>query len=167
MKTLSLLFLLTFAIAGNVIAQEPSAIIKELRGIIADAPIAFDSFLGDADGRDEASGTTFYKTKKEAVASIALPFIMHKESTGHRTFILRYNLNNLDAMMLKLMVVITQGYVDEMNAMVRSGNYTGRDYENSNGANVSEIKDLQGNHIMDYQSTKDQQMVIVYCTKKH
>lgn len=167
MKTLSLLFLLTFAIAGNAVAQEPAPIIKELRSIISDAPNAFDSFLGDADGRDESSGTTFHKTKNPAEASIGKSFVMHKEATGHRTFIIRYNLKNLDAMMLKMMAIITQRYVDEMNDMVKSGNYTGRDYESSDGANVTEIKDTEGTRIMDYHSTKDQQMVIVYCTKKH
>ena len=167
MKTLALLFLLTFSMAENVKAQEPAPVIKELRNIIADAPNAFDSFLGDANGRDEASGTTFYKTKNEAAVSIAQSFVMHKEATGHRTFILRYNVKNMDAMMLRLMLIMTQKYVDEMNAMIKSGNYTGRDYTASDGSLITEVNDLKGNKILDYQSAADQQMVIVYCTKKH
>ena len=70
-------------------------------------------------------------------------------------------------MMLKIMMVIAQKYVDEMNAMVKSGSYTGRDYEKTDGTTVTEIKDLNGVNIVDYQSNKDQHIVLVYGTKGH
>jgi len=167
MKTIILSLLLAFAVASPVMAQEPAPIIKELRSIVADASTGFESYLGEVDGKDEASGTTFYKSKKEPEASISQAFIMEKEATAHRTFILRYNVKDLDAMMLKMMMIMAQKYMDEINAMVKSGNYTGRDYEKPDGTTVTEINDLEGNHIMDYQSTNDQQMILVYGTNGH
>ncbi len=167
MKTIILSLLLAVTAASPAFAQEPAPIIKELRSIVADAGTGFQSFLGEKDGRDEASGTTFYKANKEPQASISQLFIMEKEATKHRTAILRYNVNDLDAMMLKLMMIMAQKYVDEMNAMVKSGAYTGRDYEKEDGTTVTEINDLKGNHVMDYQSTKDQHMILVYGTNGH
>ena len=63
MKNLILLLTLTLTLSTPIFAQEPAPVIKELRSIIADAGTGFQSFIGDADGRDEASATTFYKLK--------------------------------------------------------------------------------------------------------
>ena len=167
MKNLILLLTLTLTLSTPIFAQEPAPVIKELRSIIADAGTGFQSFIGDADGRDEASATTFYKLKIEPQISISQGFFLEKEITKHRTFILRYNVKDLDIMMLKIMMVIAQKYVDEMNAMVKSGSYTGRDYEKTDGTTVTEIKDLNGVNIVDYQSNKDQHIILVYGTKGH
>lgn len=167
MKKFILLLTLTLTFAIPIFAQEPAPVIKELRSIIADAGTGFQSFIGDADGRDEASATTFYKLKIEPQISISQGFFLEKEATKHRTFILRYNVKDLDIMMLKIMLIIAQKYVDEMNAMVKTGAYTGRDYEKTDGTTVTEIKDLNGANIVDYQSNKDQHIILVYGTKGH
>lgn len=167
MKKFVLFLLVMLTLATPIFAQEPAPVIKELRSIIADAGTGFQSFLGDADGRNEANGTTFYKSKIEPQASISQGFILEKEATKHRTFVLRYNVKDLDAMMLKIMLIMAQKYVDEINVMVKSGSYTGRDYEKADGTTVTEIRDLKGTQIMDYQSSKDQQIILVYGTNGH
>ena len=91
---------------------------------------------------------------------------MRKDETKHAVYIIRYNVKDLDAMYLKLMIM-AQKYMDEFNVIAKSGMYLGRDYKNESGADVTEIKDKDGNNIVDYQSTKDQQMLIVFGTNGH
>ena len=90
---------------------------------------------------------------------------LRKDETKHAGYVIRYNVKDLDAMYLKLMIM-AQKYMDEFNAMAKSGMY-GRDYQNESGANVAQIKDNQCHNIVDYQSTKDQQMLIVFGTNGH
>ena len=43
-------------------------------------------------------------------------------------------------------------YLDELNAMVQSGQYTGKDYTDSNGNGVTELKNLNNDIVVQYVS---------------
>jgi hypothetical protein len=66
-------------------------------------------------------------------------------------------------MMLKMFTIISGQYITELNEMVVSGNYTGKDYT-ENGESTTEIKDLQGNTVAQYISNSTEHLVVVFGT---
>ena len=167
MKKLLLTLALCAPVLSPAFAQEAAPIIKELRAIIADAGTGFKSYKGESAGKDEASGSSFFKSSHTPEASISEHFMFEKDATKHAVYIVRFNVKDMDAMYLKLMMIMAQKYMDEFNLMAKSGKYVGRDYKNADGADVTEIKDNEGHNIVDYQSTADQQMIMVYGTNGH
>lgn len=67
----------------------------------------------------------------------------------------------MDAMMLRLFTSISQQYITEVNEMVKSGNYTGRDYE-SNGESINELKDTKCELIFQYISSAKEHVLVFY-----
>lgn len=165
MKKLVLLLFIAFSINGNVMSQDVAPVITELREIIADAPNGFQSLVGDVDLKDKASAQTIYKTKTPSGISVKEMFVMEDDASGRRTFIIRYNLADVADMMLRIMLVTTKKYVEEMNVMVKSGNYTYEESTKPDGTNVTVIKNLKGKAVMSYHSSKTQQLVMVHGTK--
>ena len=164
MKKLVLLLFIAFSIHENVMSQDVSPVITELREIIADAPTGFQSLVGDVDLKDKATSLTIYKTKKPSDISLKETFVMEADASGRRTYIIRYNLANAEALMLRIMLITTKKYVEEMNVMVKSGNYTYEESKKADGTNVTVIKNLQGKAILSYQSSPTQQLIMIHGT---
>ncbi len=160
---LTLAFLLPFL--APAFAQEAKPVVKELRTILEGAPVGFPSFKGELLQKDESSGAAFYKSSHTPELSIASHILVENPADKLSFYMIRYTIKDMDAMTLRLMMIIAQQYMDEMNAMVKTGKYVGRDYKMDNGMDVTEIKDKEGRMIVDYRSDADNQMVIVYSTK--
>ena len=71
-----------------------------------------------------------------------------------------YNLDPND-MSFKLKTMLMGQYITELNAMVKTGKYKGSDLV-QDGNNVTRITDLDGNRVIDLQSTSSNFFVIVY-----
>lgn len=148
-------------------AQETAPIVAELRAVLADAGTGFQSYRGELIESDSASGVVYYKSTHTPQASISAHYLIENSKTKHRFYLIRYDIKALDAMQLRIMTVMAQKYMEELNAMASNGKFAGRDYKNEEGADVTELKDKSGQNIIDYQSDADQQMIIVYGTDGH
>ena len=61
----------------------------------------------------------------------------------------------------KVLLLVNQ-YIDELNRMVKTGNYTGVDRQDSKGKDLTEIKDKDGNLVLRYASDKTSQIIYLY-----
>ena len=163
MKSFLLSIAIFFAALLPLHAQEAAPIVKELRAILADAGTGFKSYRGEMIETDSATGVVYYKSTHTPQASISGHYLIENNKTAHRFYLIRYDIKAMDAMQLRIMNVMTQKYMEELNAMAGAG-FAGRDYKNAEGADVTEIKDKSGQNILDYQSDGDQQLIIVYGT---
>lgn len=154
----AMMFVLTFSAA----AQSP--VIKNLRTVIADAPNGFVSLRGEVTEENKEKKATFYKSTLEAAGGDA--FMVKMEQTGKVVYAIRYDIKNMQSAMLPLITKIIEQYIAELNEMVKSGKYTGREYTSDDGMSVTEINDQEGRHILDYSSNADWQNIYVFSTVK-
>ncbi len=165
MKKLLFTLVLCLSFLSSVFAQEVAPVIQELRALLAEAGTGFQTSKGGLIEKDPATGTSYYKTTHPPEVSVSEHFLVEPDSEKPGFYIIRYNVKDMDAMTLRIMMVMTQKYVDELNAMVKSETYVGRDYKTDEGLNVTEIKDTAGRNIVDYRSDAENQMLIVYSTQ--
>ncbi len=164
MKALFVTLAICLAACHKIQAQTPAPIITELREIVADAGTGFRSYRGDVIEHDSSSGVIYYKSTHIPQASTAAHYLIENAKTGSRFYRIRYDVKAMDGMQLRIMKAMAQKYIEEINAMLNSGAFDGRDYKNEDGADVTELKDKRGENIIDYQSDADQQVIIVYGT---
>ena len=74
-------------------------------------------------------------------------FILNYDATGDK---------------LTSLIPIVEAYLDEMNKMVKTGEYTGNDYKNEKGKAVTDVHDKAGNLILRYTSDTASQTVYLY-----
>ena len=150
----NLFLLLLTLVLGSTASQAQSPAIKELRALVEEAPMKFETQLGEVD--KENDGLVYYKTKNKSgdVSFIVL------NKTGRYQYYMIYNLDPND-MSFKLKTMLMGQYITELNAMVKTGKYKGSDLV-QDGNNVTRITDLEGNRVVDLQSTSSNFFVIVY-----
>jgi uncharacterized protein YxeA len=153
-KVLTIIVLLITTIS---FAQTP--IIKQFREVVKDAPNQFINFQKDLLKDNPEKHNKLYNSKIENTA-ISSNFISQTEGRGG-VYITRFDVANLDGIMLKMFTLISGQYVTELNEMVKSGNYIGRDYQ-ENGESITELKDLKGNLAVEYISNEKEHLVMVY-----
>lgn len=158
-NTITTLIFALFIVAASV-AQTP--IIKDFRTVIKDIPNDFETLKSEMteDGKDETY--KLYTTTLDD-SPICDSFIF-ESATGERVFILSYNVKKMDSMMFKIFNTMVPQYLNEMNDMVKTGNYKGEDY-NDNGTSITEITDLKGKIIVQYRSTADEHRIMFYGSK--
>lgn len=146
------------------LANAQSPIIQEFRNILADAPNKFESFKVDKLSENTEKNYQYYSSNIKE-----LPFsttrIVSKPNNEQSIYLIKYNVKNLDGMMLNIFTNISTQYMTEINDMVKSGKYTGRDLKDGTDG-VTEILDLNGKHIVDYISNADDHYIYVYSTVK-
>lgn len=67
--------------------------------------------------------------------------------------------------MMTMVMTIVDQFIDELNVMIQSGNYTGRDYKDAQSMDITEKKDKKGNRILEYGSDKETQNVYIFILK--
>jgi hypothetical protein len=152
-----LLTTIVFFIAVISFAQSP--IIKQFREVVKDAPNQFTNFQKDLLSDNPEKHNKLYNSTIEDTA-ISNNFISQTEGQNG-VYIIRFDVANLDGMMLKMFLTISEQYIKELNEMEKSGAYTGRDYQ-ENGENITELKDLKGNVAVEYISNATEHLVMVY-----
>ena len=159
MKKIIVILLITLTII-KIKAQTTDHLISDLRVLISSAKTNFADDMGEKLSENTASKTVFYNTK---YATSGAKSLISKKLTGNTyTYIyaILYDLKDADA--VSRMIPVTDAYIDELNVMVQSGNYAGRDYKDEDGYDVTEINDKAGNHILDYFSNKEHQNIYIY-----
>lgn len=141
----------------NVSAQSP--IIKEFREIVKDIPNQFTAIQKDLLQDNTEKNYKIYSSS--IVDSAISKAIISKSLADGAVYVIRFDVQSLDGMMLKMFTIISGQYITELNDMVKSGNYTGKDYQN-NGETTTELKDLQGNVVVQYISNSTEHLVMVF-----
>lgn len=156
MKKIFLILFVVFAFTKGT-AQSP--IIKQFRDIVKDAPNQFTTFQKDLLSDNPEKHNKLYNSTIDDTA-ISRNFITKTEGQNG-VYVIRFDVANLDGMMLKMFLMISEQYINELNEMEKSGAYTGRDYQ-ENGENITELKDLKGNVAVEYISTASEHLLMVY-----
>ena len=165
MKKLILSFYIFISLCTLGQAQTiPTPAVQKLRLLIESAKTGFKDNTGDLIREDKTKKINFYKTKKETAG--AQTFI-YKSTTGDPApvYVITYNLKGMEPTMMTMVMTIVDQYIDELNVMIQSGNYTGRDYKDEQGMDITEMKDKKGNHILDYGSDKETQNIYIFGLK--
>ena len=159
MKKTLIILLITLAIV-NAKAQSTEHLISDLHILLSSAKTNFIDDMGEKYNENAASKTEYYNTKYATSGAKSLISKKLTDNTYTYIYAILYDTKGADAA-LKMMPV-TDAYIDELNVMVQSGNYTGRDYKDEDGFDVTEINDKAGKHILDYFSNKEHQNIYIY-----
>jgi hypothetical protein len=144
MKKAFLLIIAILMLQVYVKAQTAAPEITELRDLLKSAKNNFANDLGKVMETDSANHTIYYETKKPS---------------GQNMYVISY-----DAKGDKVAGVmpLVDHYLDELNNMLKTGNYTGKDYKNTQGKDVTDIRDKDGNLVLRYASNLENQSIFLY-----
>jgi hypothetical protein len=159
MKKIILIIAIFLVAITTISAQSP--VIKQFREIIKDAPNQFNTIQKELLQDNKEKNYKIYSSTIEDTA--ISKSVISKSLTDGAVYVIRFDVQSLDGMMLKMFTIISGQYITELNEMVASGNYTGKDY-NENGESTTEIKDLQGNTVAQYISNSTEHLVVVFGT---
>lgn len=143
----------------TVISFAQSPIIKQFREVVKDTPNQFKNFQKDLLNDNPEKHNKLYNSTIEDTA-ISRNYISQTEGKNG-VYIIRFDVANLDGMLLKMMLAISGQYIAELNEMEKSGIYTGRDYQ-ENGENITQLKDSKGNLAVEYISSEKEHLVLIY-----
>jgi hypothetical protein len=165
-KTISILFTIFVLIQTTIFAQTaPSLAVMQIRHLIESAKTDFKDDQGALIQEDKDTKISYYETKKPTAGAQTFIYTSSNPDVTPM-YVINYDVKAMDTNMLGLMTVIVNQYIDELNVMVKSGNYTGKDYKDANGMGVTDIKDKDGNYILRYQSNSEKQNIYIYGTKQ-
>jgi len=156
MKTKLLIITALVSFGLSVHAQTEAPVITELHQLLLSAKSNFTNEIGKKVEEDTLTKNVYYEAKKPALVADA--FIMHA-NTGQNMFILNYDATGEK---LNILIPIVEAYLDELNKMVKTGDYTGEDYKNEKGKAVTDMHDKAGNLVLRYTSDKASQTVYLY-----
>lgn len=152
------LFLL-IAIAGIqrfASAQTETPVITRLRDLLQSAKTNFVSDLDKKIDEDTTTHAIYYEPKIPVKG--AESFFVHY-SSGLNMMVITYDAKGDKA--VEMMPIVDQ-YMDELNKMVKTGNFTGQDYKGKTGMDVTDLKDKEGNLILRYTSNREIQRIYIY-----
>ena len=156
MKKAILLIIATLALQFYAKAQTVAPEITELRDLLKSAKNNFTNDLGKVMETDSATHTIYYETKKPT--KLAETFIVHQAS-GQNMYVISYNAKGDNVANI---ITLTDHYIDELNNMLKTGNYTGKDYKNTQGKDVTDIRDKDGKLVLRYASNTENQSIYLY-----
>ena len=160
MKKLILSAVLTILISASALAQTP--VIKDFRTVVKDIPNQFANLKKDIlqDNKDKN-----YKIYSSTIPDLAISktLITVTQAEGP-AYIITFKTETMDTMMLRLFTMIAQQYMKEINEMVATGNYKGRDYK-SNGEDITELTDNNGVKVLEYISSPKEHVIIFFGAK--
>jgi hypothetical protein len=156
MKKFAFIFLPFLFIGFYTKAQAVAPVIVQLRELLVSAKTNFTADI-DKKIQDDASGNSFYETKKKSEA--AETAIVHTAISGQNMYMII--LSNKADDVAKVILLVDQ-YMDELNRMIKTGNYTGEDRKDNNGKDITEVKDKAGNIVLRYASDKASQIIYLY-----
>jgi len=144
----------------NTNAQSP--IIKTFREIVADAANDFNNYKVTKISENKEKNYDLYSSKIEELPFSSTKIIVPTNNKKPIYFI-KYSIKDLDVMTLKLFTNISEQYITEINEMIKTGKYTGKDVKEKED-DITELYDLKGAHIMDYISNVNAHYIYIYGT---
>ncbi len=161
MKQLILSAVATLIITASALAQTP--MIKDFRAIIADRPNEFVNLHKALTSDNTAAGFKQYSSKIED-----LSFNKNIIINGNKgaQYIQVYNLLAMSTDIRQFYEAISKQYFDEIDAMVKTGQYTVEHYKANDGTLISAVKNIAGEKILEYRLKPNEHMVLFVGPKK-
>ena len=119
--------------------------------MVQEATTDFKNIKGALILDDSVSNTFYYSCDKTLGSAIEAICIDKGDGATYHTS--RFEFNKTTEL-LKANEILP-GILDEVNAMVKSGKYTGRDYKKNETVDITEVKDLDGNYIIEVETKSD------------
>ena len=148
MKKLTLLTLTCLFFVWNSFAQSSSEIIKNFRSLINEAATDFVNLQLENLGTDSNLNITFHECSLSLGASMEAICYDNDDQTVYYSS--KFDYTNTDELLVA--IDILPGILEVVNEMNDSGLYIGRDYTTSDNVYVTELKDLNGNYIVEIES---------------
>ncbi len=160
MKKLILSTVATLIITASALAQTP--IIKDFRTIVKDIPNQFANLKKDLLQDNTEKNFKLYSS---TIADLPISkTLITVTQTDGPVYIITFKTETMDTMMLRLFTNIAQQYMKEINDMVATGNYKGRDYQ-ANGEGITELTDNNGIKVLEYISSPKEHLLLFYGAK--
>lgn len=156
MKKILLLLTLILIAQLHANAQTEAPAITKLHALLKSAKSNFVEDLDKKIDEDTAAHTIYYEAKVPVTG--AESFFVH-QPTGQNMMVITYDAKGDKA--VEVMPIVDQ-YINELNKMVKSGNYTGEDYKSKTGMDVTDVKDKEGNVVLRYTSSRELQRIYLY-----
>jgi hypothetical protein len=159
-----LLIAVIIAFCLNAKAQTKEEIINNFKTLLLEAATDFKNVKGKILEDDVGNKTAYYNCNKTLGSSFEAICINSGDNTTYYSSKFEYS----KTPELIKATEILPGILDEANAMIKSGKYLGRDYKKSETIEITEVKDLEGNYILEIESTtnapdgKDYLMVTIF-----
>ncbi len=154
------ILLIAFLMVGSLSLLAQTPIIADFRKIIADAPSQFNNLQKELTEENTEKGYKFYSTTLED-SPISDAYIQRRDNELP-LYVLDYKVSSMNTMMLGLFTNMASQYIAELNEMVKSGNYTGEDYNTDDGRSVTEIKNLNNDIVVQYVSSDTNHTIFFY-----
>lgn len=145
---------LTFQLCAN--AQTEAPVITRLHALLQSAKTNFINDLDKKIDEDTTAHTIYYEAKIPVKG--AESFFVHQPS-GQNMMVITYDAKGDKA--AEMMPIVEQ-YMDELNKMVKTGNFTGKDYKSNTGLDITDVKDNEGNLVLRYTSSHEFQRIYLY-----
>lgn len=153
------LFFITVLLLSTVRIMAQSDVILQFRQVVKEIPNQFDNLKKDLLQDNTEKNYKLYSSKIEDMP-ISKTLISVSPKDGH-IYLITFNIEQMDSMMLRIFTSISKQYINELNEMVKSGNYKGRDY-NSNGEDITELTNTKGELVLQYISSSKEHVLIFY-----
>ena len=164
MKKIILLAATITAFTFNIKAQTTGQLVSNFKTLLAEANSDFKKVKGAILENDSINKTVYYSCSK----TLGSPFEAICINSGDNTTYYSSRFEYIKTAELIKATEILPGILDEANAMIKTGKYTGRDYKKSETVEITEVKDLDGNYILEIESSskaadgKDYLIITIY-----
>ncbi|MBS1756894.1 MAG: hypothetical protein JSU03_06410 [Bacteroidetes bacterium] len=156
----ALLFLMCFSV---VKAQDTTFYRKNIEMLLKDAQNEFVASQGALDHIDTAKQRKYYVVNVDFKCGLSA--ILQNLDDNSKVAIFYFDLSNNDDLLNSL--PFTKVAVDIINEMNQSGKYFGKDFNNDDESSTTELKDADGNYIMELtSSSKDKYIKLMMYSKK-
>jgi len=146
-----------FFYSGVTLAQSP--VINEFRQIISQRDTHFKSLQKEILQDQPDKGLKIYSS---LIGESAISKSVIAQSTAEgASYMIGYNIESMNEMKLRIFSLLVDQYMAELNEMVKSGNYKGRDFQN-NGESITELTDLSGSVVAQYISNPTDHLLIIF-----
>lgn len=143
---LSLVVFMFFIFQGH--AQTADQVKSNFKTLVIEAATDFKNIKGDVLENDAANKTVYYASSKSLGSTFEAICINSNDNTSYYSSKFEYSKT---AELVKANQILP-GILDEVNAMVKSGKYKGRDYKKTAVIDITELKDLEGNYIVEIET---------------
>jgi len=151
MNKTTFLIALFLTICSSIKAQTTDQLIDNFKSLLVESLTDFKNIQGEMVENDAENKTAYYASKISLASPLEAICLNSNDNTSY--FSAKYEYANTNEL-LKASEILP-GVLDVVNAMAQSGNYKGRDYTNSNNVGVTEVKDLNGNYILEIETGAD------------
>jgi hypothetical protein len=129
-------------------AQTAAEVKSNFKSLVLEAATDFKKVQKEALEIDPSARTEYFACNKSLGSTFEAICVNSNDNTTYFSSKFEYSKT---AELVKANEILP-GILDEVNAMVKSGKYKGRDYNKSAGVDITEVKDLEGNYIVEIET---------------